>query len=112
MTAQAPDDVLVTSHEESSLFAGRYFFHLTDDRQTLTDDTGIEVRSISDARAQALKAIDELRAEDDLATEDWEGWRLEVADQFGTIVFAITLVDLSVVSYPKSRTASARRLRH
>jgi hypothetical protein len=49
MGAQWPDSVVVTVDEDSSAFAGRYFFHLTDGHDTLLDDAGIEVSTISEA---------------------------------------------------------------
>jgi len=110
MTAQVPSSAVASADEDSSLVAGRYFFHLTNGHDTLADDTGIEATSIREAKTQALNAIEELRTEDALAADDWEGWRLEVADRFGTVVFAITLVGSLVEPYPKPRTASGRWL--
>ena len=108
MRIQPPDNILVTADEDSPAFAGRYFFHLTNDHEILTDDTGIEVSTIREAKEQALKAIEELRQEDGSTDDDWDGWRLEVTDPFGTVVFAITLTDADIESYPMPQRASGR----
>jgi len=112
MRAELPESVVVTADEDSPAFAGRYFFHLANGPDTLTDDSGIEVGTIREAKEQALRAIEELRQEDGSTDGDWEGWCLEVTDPFGTVVFAITLTDAHIESYPKPRKKAGQWQSH
>ena len=56
----------------------RCYFHLVNCHETILDDTGIEVSDLEVAKAEARKAIAELRQEDDETGEDWSGWRLHL----------------------------------
>jgi len=67
------------------------YFHLVNGSEKITDQDGIEVRDIEQAHLQAMKAIAELREEDDTASSDWTNWSLEVTDAFGNILFSINL---------------------
>ncbi len=70
----------------------RCFFHLVGPAdELLTDDTGVEVASADDARAEALKAIDEIRREDPNETSSWFGWNLEIVDEAGEVISTIPL---------------------
>ena len=69
----------------------RLYFHLKDAHEVIRDVEGIEVADLEDARAQAIRAIAELRREDASAARDWSGWTLSVADERGTVVFALDL---------------------
>ncbi|NIX76196.1 DUF6894 family protein [Microvirga terricola] len=69
----------------------RCYFHLVNGNERIADQDGIEVRDIEQARSQAWKAIEELRAEDDASASEWKDWRLEVTDADGKIYFSITL---------------------
>jgi len=65
------------------------YFNLVNGSEKITDQDGIEVRDIEQAHVQAMKAIAELREEDDNASSDWANWSLEVTDSFGTVLFSI-----------------------
>jgi carbohydrate-selective porin OprB len=70
----------------------RYFFHLTspnDDR--IRDESGIEAANFEAAKAEALRAVHEILAEDDEADENWSGWQLEIADALERVLFTIAL---------------------
>lgn len=69
----------------------RCYFNLVSDDETILDDEGVEVRDLDQARAQALKAIAELRAEADDEMIDWNRWRLDATDPSGQILFSIRL---------------------
>jgi hypothetical protein len=69
----------------------RCYFNLVNGSERINDQDGIEVRDIEQARIQALKAISELREEDDATSSDWANWSLEVTDSFGNILFSINL---------------------
>jgi hypothetical protein len=71
--------------------AVRLYFHLKDSRDVIQDPVGAEVSDLEAARAQALRAIDELRREDASAAQDWSGWTLMVADASGAVLLALNL---------------------
>ncbi len=73
----------------------RCYFNLVNGTEEIIDDDGIEVSGIEQARAQALKAIAELRHEDNELASEWKNWRLEVTDSKGTVLFTLSLaIDL------------------
>ncbi len=67
------------------------FFHLVNGQETILDDTGIEVADLETAKAQAQKAIGELRQEDGAASEDWSGWRLDIVCPEGSLLHSLAL---------------------
>ena len=69
----------------------RYYFHLANGHDTVPDEDGIELNDLAEACAEAVGAIEELRRNNPSAAAKWKGWRLDVADAFGTIVFSIRL---------------------
>jgi hypothetical protein len=72
-------------------FHVRCFFHLVNGREAILDDAGVEVRDAAAAKAQAMKAISELRQESGGAVEEWAGWRLNVVCPQGTLLHSILL---------------------
>ena len=71
--------------------AGRYYFHLINGEAVIRDDEGIEAFSIQSALISALEMIEELRAEDPSAADEWQGWRLEIVDASGRTVYTMPL---------------------
>ena len=69
----------------------RYFFHLVDAHDSILDEDGVEVADFDELRAEAVKALAELRAHDPSAARDWKGWRLEVTDTSGAVLLTINL---------------------
>ena len=69
----------------------RCFFNLVNGSEEIIDYDGIEVNGIEQARTQALKAIAELRREDNDVASEWKNWRLEVSDADGEVLFTISL---------------------
>jgi hypothetical protein len=69
----------------------RFYFNLTDGSSMIRDDEGIEVSSIQAAVIAAMEAVEELRAQDPLSSDEWQGWRLEVVDASGQAVQTIPL---------------------
>lgn len=67
------------------------YFNLVNGNERIRDQEGIEVKDIEQAWAQAIKAIEELREEDDGEAGDWDNWSLEVTDASGIVLFAINL---------------------
>ena len=69
----------------------RCYFHLVNGAETLLDDTGVEVADLETAKAQARKAISELRQDTGDVIEDWDGWRLDIVCPEGTLLHSIPL---------------------
>ncbi len=69
----------------------RCYFHLVNCHDVIRDDTGIEVADLASAEAQACKAIQELRQENDQSDGMWEGWQLNVTDASGRMLLSILL---------------------
>jgi hypothetical protein len=75
--------------------AARYYFNLTDGASMIRDEHGIVASSIQTAVSSALEAVEELRAQDPLTSDEWSGWRLEIVDASGQAVQSIPLDALS-----------------
>ena len=75
--------------------SARYFFNLTNGAVMIRDEEGIETSSIQAAVVSAMEAVEELRAQDPLNSEEWRGWWLEVVDASGQAVQTIPLDTLS-----------------
>ena len=69
----------------------RYYFNLTDGDTMIRDEEGIEASSIQAAVVSAMEAVEELRAQDPLNSDEWQGWRLEIVDASGQAVQIIQL---------------------
>ena len=69
----------------------RLYFHLTNDREIIRDEHGIEVKDLAHARREALRTIAEVRAEDQAAARDWSGWRFRIEDAGGRVVLSLDL---------------------
>jgi hypothetical protein len=71
----------------------RYFFNLTDGHDVIPDEDGIEVSDDRAALIQAFEAIEELRRESDASQGEWVGWRLNIVDGSGRLVYSLALDD-------------------
>ena len=69
----------------------QYFFNLTDGSQVIRDDEGLQLADMNVAVAYAIKAIKELRAEAPSPSQDWLGWRMEITNGTGEVVWVIPL---------------------
>jgi hypothetical protein len=68
----------------------RCYFHLVNGPTMIPDDTGVEVSDIETAQREAVRAIQEMKAEAG-EDEDWLGWRLNVVDSTGQVLLSIRL---------------------
>jgi hypothetical protein len=69
----------------------RCYFHLVNGAESIPDDTGITVPDVATAQREALRAIQEMRDEVGDASEEWQGWRLNVVCPEGSILLSISL---------------------
>jgi hypothetical protein len=75
--------------------AARYYFNLTNGDSMIRDEEGIIASSLQAAAVSAMEAVEELRAQDPLNSDEWQGWRLEIVDASGQAVQTIPLDALS-----------------
>lgn len=76
-----------------------YFFHLTDGDEVIRDEVGIRVPGVHVAVTSAMEAIAELKQQDPSHSDEWQDWRLEIADRAGLIVKTIPLEAQARVRY-------------
>ena len=79
----------------SLLAPARYYFNLTDGDTMIRDEEGIEASSVQAAVVSAMEAVEELRAQDPLNSDEWRGWQLEIVDATGQALQVIPLDALS-----------------
>ena len=75
--------------------SARYYFNLTDGDSMIRDEEGITASSLPAAVVSAMEAVEELRAQDPLNSDEWQGWQLEIVDASGQAVLVIPLDALS-----------------
>jgi hypothetical protein len=75
--------------------SARYYFNLTDGDTMIRDEEGITASSLQAAVVSAMEAVEELRAQDPLNSDEWQGWQLEIVDASGQAVQVIPLDALS-----------------
>jgi hypothetical protein len=69
----------------------RCYFHLVNCHDAILDDAGVEVDDLISAEAEARKAIQELRQEDEESDDLWAGWQLNITDASGRVLLSIPL---------------------
>ena len=71
----------------------RFFINLTDSKQFLADNEGLEFSDIDAARRHALQEARFLVGQDEGShrVTDWHGWRLEITDEADRVVLTIPL---------------------
>ena len=68
----------------------RCYFHLVNGSEEIRDREGLEVADLDQAHAEALETLHALAREDEAAAA-WAGWRLDVCDASGALLFSIGL---------------------
>ena len=69
----------------------RCYFHLVNCHDAILDDAGVEVDDLESAEAEARKAIQELRQEDEEPDDLWAGWQINITDASGRVLLSIPL---------------------
>ncbi len=69
----------------------RCHFHLVNGRDAIRDTDGLEVTDLDQAHAEDLETFHALAQEDEEAAATWVGWRLDVSDASGAVLFSISL---------------------
>ena len=71
----------------------RYYFHLADQHEIILDKDGVEAADRDEVYTEAARAIEELRRKNPAEAARWQGWRLDVTDAGGVVVFSISLAE-------------------
>jgi len=67
----------------------RCYFNLVSSHRTITDEEGLEVADMEEARTFAREAIREMAQDGVAEIAHWRGWQMEARDASGTILFTM-----------------------
>ena len=67
----------------------RCYFNLVSSHHTITDEEGLEVADVDEARTFAREAVTEMLQEGVVEIARWRGWALEARDASGTVLFTM-----------------------
>src|SRR5215218_8764828 len=67
----------------------RCYFNLVSSHRTITDDEGLEVADVEEARTFAREAVAEMVQDGVAEIAHWRGWEMEARDASGTVLFTI-----------------------
>jgi hypothetical protein len=67
----------------------RLYFHLESEDIQIPDHDGLEIEDPSALREQALKALEEISRENPQLFQYGKGWRINVANASGVILFSL-----------------------
>ena len=67
----------------------RCYFNLVSSHHTVTDDEGLEVADMDEARTFAREAVAEMVQDGIAEIAHWRGWEMEARDASGTVLFTV-----------------------
>jgi hypothetical protein len=67
----------------------RCYFNLVSSHHTITDDEGLEVTDVAEARTFAREAVAEMVQDGVAEIAHWRGWQMEALDASGTVLFTV-----------------------
>ena len=67
----------------------RCYFNLVSSHHTITDEEGLEVADVDEARTFAREAVTEMLQEGVVEIARWQGWQMEARDASGTVLFTM-----------------------
>ena len=65
------------------------YFNLVSSHHTITDEEGLEVADVAEARTFAREAVAEMTQDGVAEIARWRGWALEARDAVGTVLFTM-----------------------
>jgi Domain of unknown function (DUF6894) len=71
----------------------RYFFHLTDSKQVLSNHKGIDLPGDAAAHEDALNLARDLRHGQKMAGWNWDGWFVAIVDAHGKKIDEVPIAD-------------------
>jgi len=69
----------------------RCYFNLVSSHHTVTDEEGLEVTDVAEARTFAREAVAEMVQDGIAEIAHWRGWEMEARDASGTVLFTMGL---------------------
>jgi hypothetical protein len=69
----------------------RYYFHLVEGQNIIPDNEGVEVADPAHIRSEAAEALKEIRKENPDLIVEGQGWRMDVTDASGAVLFSLPL---------------------
>ena len=88
----------------------RYYFHVTDGRETLENPKGMDLPGNAAAREEAVVLANELRHGKAKPGRSWQGWFVTIKDQHGHQVDSVPIAPR--VAGRRDRRADERCLFH
>jgi hypothetical protein len=82
----------------------RCFFNLVSSHRTITDEDGLEVADVEEARTFAREAVAEMVHDGVAEIAHWRGWEMEARDASGAVLFTM---GFEAVPGVEGRTAEA-----
>src|SRR5215217_6811931 len=67
----------------------RCYFNLISSHHTITDEEGLEVTDVAEARTFAREAVAEMVQDGVAEIAHWRGWQMEARDASGTVLFTM-----------------------
>jgi len=67
----------------------RCYFNLVSSHHTVTDEEGLEVTDVAEARTFAREAVAEMVQDGIAEIAHWRGWEMEARDALGTVLFTM-----------------------
>ena len=67
----------------------RCYFNLVSSHHTVTDEEGLEVTDVAEARTFAREAVAEMVQDGIAEIAHWRGWEMEARDSLGTVLFTM-----------------------
>ena len=83
----------------------RCYFNLVSSHHTITDEEGLEVADVDEARSFAHQAAAEMVQDGVAEIARWRGWEMEARDASGTVLFTVGFEAPPTV---ETRTAEAQ----
>jgi hypothetical protein len=71
----------------------RYYYHLTDGKNVLSNHQGVDVPGDAAARADAVALADQLRRGASMPGWKWGGWFVAIMDEHGRKVDEVPIAD-------------------
>ena len=69
----------------------RYYFHLVDGREMISDEDGLEVDDPAQIQSEVAQALREIRERNPDLVVEGQGWRMDVTDESGVVLFSLPL---------------------
>src|SRR5215213_1794096 len=67
----------------------RCYFNLVSSHHAITDEEGLEVTDVAEARIFAREAVAEMVQDGVAEIAHWRGWEMEARDASGTVLFTM-----------------------